>query len=455
MSLSFLPVRLIYLSTAGGAASSSHGDPIIEIPSSLLSKMSSTSGRLQDASHEVDDEEHDEDAYWTTTKEEQQQQEQFVYVRALSSIVYATDVTLEPLTVEDWDLIDIYSEWFEQGGLLQQVSVIYINQILSLQVPRSPSSTSRTTASSRGAGDCDEAVTVHLKVKQFNSLNCPSQPSSKSKSKKSSKGSSDSSTNENYDTAWPDDDYQDATSDSESLEAGPTAAATRSSSQTPPPCALLIQDTEVIVIPRLRQRSGGKDKKEELKWSRPLRLIPCMDDYSPAMQHLAQEFQTYIESSNTSSSCGDRSSSRNNKNNGINVVDTATTNSIVPNVRQQSIVVHESILSSLQPRNKNYNIDKEENGSDFDDGEDSLWAWVMPCNNGRSTDHVDSANGTSETTKALVRVVTTSSEYLDKFDTGKRVYIAPHCFVSSLFRVEHLHHAIAVSLVFGPHYFFR
>ena len=41
---------------------------------------------------------------------------------------------MEPLTTEDWELLEIHAESLERGGLLAQVTVVYPNQTLTLAV---------------------------------------------------------------------------------------------------------------------------------------------------------------------------------------------------------------------------------------------------------------------------------------------------------------------------------
>jgi hypothetical protein len=58
-----------------------------------------------------------------------------VSVRALPFIKHCTRVQMDPRTTEDWELLEVYAQAFEQGDLLQQVSVVYHNQRISLQLP--------------------------------------------------------------------------------------------------------------------------------------------------------------------------------------------------------------------------------------------------------------------------------------------------------------------------------
>lgn len=55
-----------------------------------------------------------------------------VTVTALVSVCSAKDLLVEPVTTEDWELSQIDAAWLENGGLLQQISVVYVNQIIPL-----------------------------------------------------------------------------------------------------------------------------------------------------------------------------------------------------------------------------------------------------------------------------------------------------------------------------------
>lgn len=57
-----------------------------------------------------------------------------VTVTPLVSIPDAVSVEVEPLSTSDWESLEVHAELLEEGGLLQQVSVVYPNQVLSLRV---------------------------------------------------------------------------------------------------------------------------------------------------------------------------------------------------------------------------------------------------------------------------------------------------------------------------------
>lgn len=55
-----------------------------------------------------------------------------VNVSALPEVKNAIDLHVEPLSVDDWVLLQANADWLEEGGLLQQVSLVYPDQILTL-----------------------------------------------------------------------------------------------------------------------------------------------------------------------------------------------------------------------------------------------------------------------------------------------------------------------------------
>ena len=57
-----------------------------------------------------------------------------VWVKALSWVPKCTRLEVDPLTVADWELLEAHADALEQGGLLQQVSVVYTGQLICLQM---------------------------------------------------------------------------------------------------------------------------------------------------------------------------------------------------------------------------------------------------------------------------------------------------------------------------------
>jgi len=203
--LNFLPLKiswgddnLIFASYNGGSVSCDN-NAAIEIPRPLLSECESKSRSLPE----------------------------FVLVEALKSVEYATRVLVEPLSTEDWELLEIHGGTVEQGGFLSQVSVVYEKQILCIHL-----------------GDTGDQVRVLVKE----IVGASPRPSSTSPS-----------------SVWP--------VARQSIEDG---------GQNTPRCVLLVQDTEVVVSPKPRPT------KKTIPWSCPLRLIPSEMDWGDALGMLSK-----------------------------------------------------------------------------------------------------------------------------------------------------------------------
>ena len=153
----------------------------------------------------------------------------FVSVHALTRVDYGMRVLVEPATVEDWELLEIYGAFIEDGGLLSQVSLVYPFQKLTLRIGGMDRATIRVTEIFTGAfsGPGNDVPLVWPDV--------------------SSKGSGGNGSNE-YNSS--------------------------------PKCALLIQDTEIVVKPKTRS------KKKIPSWSDPFRLIPSDADWGESFGKL-------------------------------------------------------------------------------------------------------------------------------------------------------------------------
>lgn len=57
-----------------------------------------------------------------------------VSVQPLPYVVDAKKLVVEPLTDQDWLLLEAHVDWLENGGLLQQVSIVFANQILPIRL---------------------------------------------------------------------------------------------------------------------------------------------------------------------------------------------------------------------------------------------------------------------------------------------------------------------------------
>jgi len=161
--------------------------------------------------------------------------EEIVLVRALSCVEYGVRVLVEPETVEDWELLEMYGDFMEEGGLLNQVSVIYPNQTITLRI-----------------GDGNDRVRIRVV-----------------------EATGDTNFNRNGISTeclvWP---------ELPPVRRGSSSNRDNEDESRRPPCVLLIQDTEVIVTPKPRP------SKNIPSWSSPLQLIPSDIDWGTSFSTL-------------------------------------------------------------------------------------------------------------------------------------------------------------------------
>jgi len=212
-SISFLPLCIsfggnatIFGSFNGGICVSSSDQDTIEVPRSLIPVAP---GDICGSSSE-------------------QEIPEVVSVYALSFIDYSERVLVEPATVQDWELLEVYSNLMEEGGLLNQVSVTYPGQHISIRV-----------------GGIDR---VNVRVKEISTRD----------------------PGDDTNTIWPD----MSTYGSDSSEHSKTT-------NTSPQCVLLIQDTEMIVEPKARPR------KNVSAWLDPFQLIPSDLEWGSSLKKLS------------------------------------------------------------------------------------------------------------------------------------------------------------------------
>jgi len=161
-------------------------------------------------------------------------------VQVLPWLVTASSLQVDPLATEDWELLETSSDFLESGGLLQQVSVVYPNEILQLYM------------SDTG---CD-IVRVRVMPSNFRTASCVGDNDDSSFSSSSSEEGA----------------YQDYDDD------------TNESINNDQCCLRLVADTEVIIAPKPR-RSHSKTPND-LDVSQPLRVYPTGDDWSAPMKDL-------------------------------------------------------------------------------------------------------------------------------------------------------------------------
>jgi hypothetical protein len=75
-----------------------------------------------------------------------------VKVMVLPYIRNVAKVTVHPVTTKDWELMELYSGFLESGALLNQVSVVYSDQLLYLDVSSGNCVTLRVESSLEGCG---------------------------------------------------------------------------------------------------------------------------------------------------------------------------------------------------------------------------------------------------------------------------------------------------------------
>lgn len=139
-----------------------------------------------------------------------------VKVRVITDLSHATRVQVDPVSTEDWELLQVHAEVLENGGLLKQVSLVYTDQQLEFRLPTK------------------QQNTIRVVVKEI------------------------STTSSSSSSLWPD---SIDTSDSDALN------------ET---VALLASNTEVIITPMPRKTDDIVDPEA---WSQALQIIPCGEDF--------------------------------------------------------------------------------------------------------------------------------------------------------------------------------
>mmetsp|Transcript_7273 Transcript_7273/g.17795 ORF Transcript_7273/g.17795 Transcript_7273/m.17795 type:complete len:1226 (-) Transcript_7273:1028-4705(-) len=186
----------------------SHVD-MIEIPKGLLAPLFDNNGNLPPLARTVS-------------------------VSIVPVVQHSKRVLMEPVTTEDWELLEIHGQTIEHGGLLRQVTVVYDNQHLSLRV---------------GEGN----DRVNMIVKEVTSFRDDEVAISRS--------------------VWPAVvGFEDNGSANE--------LSTRKSNS--PKCTMLMQNTEVVITPKPRPR------RQQSSWSTPFWLVPSDEDWGSAFRFLSR-----------------------------------------------------------------------------------------------------------------------------------------------------------------------
>ena len=159
-------------------------------------------------------------------------------VRAVPYVPVAKQVTFEPLTISDWEMIEMEASILEDGGLLNQITVVYPGQILPLRLIPMQSELNRSFERME--------TDAWIKVVEDHSV--------------------------------ADEGLTDSESDSDlSFECGDEKE------QSTTPCVRLMAETEVVVIPkpRVKETENIEVESEPLNPpSQPFRVQPTAIDYS-------------------------------------------------------------------------------------------------------------------------------------------------------------------------------
>jgi Peroxisome biogenesis factor 1, N-terminal len=138
-----------------------------------------------------------------------------VSVQVISQVTDAKDILIEPVSVEDWELLEVYAEWLEGGGLLQQVCVVFPDQTVPLYLSQ------------------NDVAHVRILPSNFHR----------------------SSSFDDLKSIWPTEEIQ-VVGNANNL-----------------PCLRLVANTQVVVIPKPRIKVNSNN------CSPHLRLLPSQDDY--------------------------------------------------------------------------------------------------------------------------------------------------------------------------------
>ncbi|KAL7566358.1 hypothetical protein ACA910_013675 [Epithemia clementina (nom. ined.)] len=254
-------------------------------------------------------------------------------VRIVPWILDATKVLLQPLTAHDSMLWHAQADWLEQGGLLQQVSLVYKGQVLEIAVPDSQghydhhqyhhSSTTMTTTTVQQTQRLARARVIQLWPPSYQNpdrnRNTMKQQRDKTRTRRLGKkcccgmdnvdqDDDDIDIDNSFDSVneleWPDDDEYDTEAwadmngdavdqdneeakdhDSKAMEEPVT---TTHSDLVPPPCRRLLANARIVIVdPPPRCDEAGRALVG-------LQPCPTWDDYSPCLPKLAQRLHPHV-----------------------------------------------------------------------------------------------------------------------------------------------------------------
>ena len=165
----------------------------------------------------------------------------------LSDVPIAERVTFEPLTVSDWEMIEMEATILEDGGLLNQVTVVSPGQVLPLRF-------------GGRSGSLESAAWIKVVNEEFVT---------------SSNRSVGTHTSDECDASFTSDSEYDSSADSsaDSDDDNPTSTASTDCQQ----CVRLMAETEVVIIPKPRLR-----KEEPIEDKEPIRSSHSEPVYRPS-----------------------------------------------------------------------------------------------------------------------------------------------------------------------------
>jgi Peroxisome biogenesis factor 1, N-terminal len=63
------------------------------------------------------------------------ERESLVRVQVLTKVIDAKELLIEPVSNADWELVKCHASWLEGGGLLEQICITFPDQVVQLQLP--------------------------------------------------------------------------------------------------------------------------------------------------------------------------------------------------------------------------------------------------------------------------------------------------------------------------------
>lgn len=204
-----------------------------------------------------------------------------VRVQPMHRVQNATRIHVEPLSSADWEILEVDANYFEGGGLLSQVSVVFPGQILPLVVHHNEGKTGRQHSTMATIRVLADDTTTTTKVNAI-ARHCHD-----------NYGNDDDE--DSIMRFWYTHDdacaYKRPNDDKSGLVQTKEETTSEKNQNLPKwqdSCLRLVADTEVVVTPKPRTPSRGDDETKEAADqnyppSGPLRVHPIRDDYADEM----------------------------------------------------------------------------------------------------------------------------------------------------------------------------